>query len=136
MRISFVCDGDNEYWILPNGGISIYLPDFSSDNNEVISPKSSSPLIEAQVHESHVKISWTDPLNKLDDYYLIERSVDGKTFDFLGYTKTGVLKDNTIVYSYTDNSIENYDSIYKITTYNTRGGKLNVIGVASIREGY
>jgi hypothetical protein len=134
LRISFVCDGDNEYWLLPDGGISIYLPDGKEEFIEIEELKKPDLTIEANMEEDHIHVTWLDSHNTSNNYYLIERSIDGRRFEFLGYVKSGVIKNNKLAYSYTDNTNSDQASFYKVSTYSASGKKLNVLGVVSVSE--
>lgn len=58
-----------------------------------------------QVNENNVKLLWTTSHEKNNDYFVVQRSTNGASFDDVGIVN-GMLNSNTLVsYNYTDNSL-------------------------------
>jgi len=134
MRVSFVCDKDDELWILPDRGVVLYEVDYSKETEEFPELQKQKPhhKIIAKVNDSNVNVTWHDNSKENDQYYLVERSSDGRSFEFAGYVKSGVTYNESSTFSFIDKADINTISYYRVTILSGSGKKVATVGVASI----
>ncbi len=133
MRISFVCDGADEIWRLPNKGITISVEGTPSQIIEIFEPETEHTILVRSENNS-TNVTWTeDDLNKTG-YYLVERSIDGNKYVFAGYVNSGTIKNDKITYSFTDYTTLEGPVWYRVVVFSENGQKLNALGPATITE--
>lgn len=83
------------------------------------------------IHSNNIDISWTSSTETNNNYYTIERSLDGLHFETIGIVKGAGNSTNPIDYKYSDNKPQNGIIYYKLTQtdFDGKSEQFDVISV-------
>lgn len=76
---------------------------------------------DSKVNDSKIDISWTTPREKNYDFFLIERSFDGVSFEAIGIQKSAGNSDTPKEYQFTDNEPGKDTNYYRLKQFNLDG---------------
>jgi len=91
----------------------------------------------ASYHDNTVLIRWQTASEIDNDYFTVERSVDGSNFDIIGTIQGAGTSYITLNYSFTDNNPANGVSYYRLTQtdYNGEFEVFSPVSVSYLNEG-
>jgi hypothetical protein len=133
MRISFICDKSDEEWLLPDEGLTIYIPSGSGEAETEQENVINTVALEVITDDEGNLITWGKDRSPQAAYYLVERSTDGNTFEFAGYVNTGISNGEQTVFHFRENRPGK--AIYRVTGISSNGQKLDVMGTVNTAGG-
>ncbi len=107
-----------------------------NDTNDVITPIKLLS-VNAFYSNNNVTITWQTASEENNDYFTIERSADGVTYEIIGTVKGAGNSCVTLNYSYIDNNPLNWVSYYRLTQtdYDGRFEVFAPVSVSLLKEG-
>ncbi len=86
----------------------------------------------ATKHDQSVALNWTSFSKAGDTHYLIQRSIDGITFETIGQTEIGFSPDDLTDYSFTDQNLPVVEVFYYRLAIVSENNQLSYSGMISV----
>ncbi len=119
LRIAFVCDEQDEFWNLTNGDLTTCVRAVAGES------PADEPSISGRIsfikEREIVKLIWQSPSGLSGNYFQIERSKNGKEYEFAGYVKDNRSGNNLSQYSFIDGGCYRPQTWYRITQFDMQG---------------
>ncbi len=130
IRISFICDKSDEQWLLPDGGLICFIPSESEETpvetNEVITKAEE---LKVESDDDGNLVTWEKSGTAAGIYYLVERSADGREYEFAGYVNSGINDGLNTVFQFREKS-PGKRCYYRVTSMSQNGQKMDIVGTA------
>ena len=138
LRIAFVCDEQDEFWKIANGDLTTCIRGKGEVLTEV-EPEEMVGKITFVKEREIVKLVWNSPSGPMGNYFQIERSKDGKQYEFAGYVKDNRSGTAYSQYSFIDGGCYRPKTWYRITQVDLQGnsqpyGNPEIVQFASVPE--
>ena len=120
LRIAFVCDEQDEFWKIANGDLTTCIRGKGESHPDAEAPASIGKISYVKEREI-VKLMWHSPSGPMGNYFQIERSKDGKEYEFAGYVKDHRSGSALSQYSFIDGGCYRPETWYRISQVDMGG---------------
>lgn len=122
MRLAIVCDEGDEYWRLGNGDLTVCIR--ANQGDKTVSGEQIDGKITLIREREIVKLVWSSPSGPDGNYFRIERSRNGSSYEFAGYVKDNRGNQAFSRYSFIDSGCFKPETWYRITRIDMRGNSV------------
>jgi hypothetical protein len=120
MRIAYVCDEQDEFWKISNGDLTTCVRGKGEARLDAEPPVIVGKISFVREREI-VKLVWNSPSGPMGNYFKIERSKDGKEYEFAGYVKDNRSGSALSQYSFIDGGCYKPQTWYRISQVDMEG---------------